>query len=78
MTPFSAGVFDLFPDDGNQDEEGAGENQSDSDFEDGVGDLQNKPEGEEDEIAGDDEDAGSPEDEAEGLGGFHGFSVKYT
>ena len=67
--------MDLFPDDGNQDEEGAGENQGNSDFEDGVGDTQNKAEGEEEEIAGDDEDAGSPEDQAEGLGGFQWFLV---
>ena len=51
--------MDLFPDDGSQDEEGAGENQGDSDFEDGVGNLQNKAEGEEGEIAGAEEDAGS-------------------
>ena len=62
ITPFPAGVFDLFPDDGNQDEEGTGKNQADSEFEHGVGNVQNKSEGEEDEIAGDDEDAGSPED----------------
>lgn len=72
MTSFPAGVFDLFPDDGNQDEEGAGKNQGDSDFEDGVGDTQNKAEGEEGGIGAHDENAGPPEDETEGVGGFHG------